>query len=222
MAGESDGTVRMYEWVDGRTGDVAIIPSTDTQVLAVASRGNRVFVAHGNHAIVVRDVATGQEIRRFATSSAPFSLALTPDGRLLAAGTYLGTVELWDIESGQKRGELKGERSVVTAIDISPGGTRLAAASRDGATRLWNVSGQSLATIAVRKPGATRVRFFPDGRRVAIGYEDGEVEIRDLEYFFRHAAGQTEYQLQLLTKAGESFPRSAEAVAWARSLLPRH
>jgi hypothetical protein len=64
------------------------------------------------------------------------------------------------------------------------------------------------------------VRFLPDGRRLAIGYEDGEVEIRDLHYFFRYAAGHTEYELRLFRDGGESFPRSGEVVAWSRGLAP--
>jgi hypothetical protein len=77
-------------------------------------------------------------------------------------------------------------------------------------------TGQWLATIGARKSGAERVRFV-DGRRLAIGYADGAIEVRDLDYFFRHAAGQAEYQLKLFRDRGEQFPRAGEALAWARS-----
>jgi hypothetical protein len=61
------------------------------------------------------------------------------------------------------------------------------------------------------------VRFL-DGRRLAIGYADGAVEVRDLDYLFRYAAGQTEYQLKLFGDRGVQFPRAAEVLAWARSV----
>jgi WD40 repeat protein len=87
--------------------------------------------------------------------------------------------------------------------------------------RLWDVAtGQWLATVAQRKAGAERNRFLPDGRRLAIGYQDGEVEIRDLYYYFRYAAGHADYQLRLLHAGGERFPLSGEGVAWSRRLLP--
>ena len=76
-------------------------------------------------------------------------------------------------------------------------------------------TGQWLATIAARKSGAERVRFL-DGRHLAIGYADGAVEVRDLDYFFRHAAGQAEYQLKLFQDRGEQFARAGEVLAWAR------
>jgi WD40 repeat protein len=168
----------------------------------------------------VRDSQTGREIRALQSSSAPFSLALTPDRRLLAVGTWLGTVDLWNAETGEKLTELKGPTAVVTGVDFSPDGTVLALSSRDGSTRLWDVAaGQWLATVASRRAGAERVRFVSDSWRLAIGYEDGEVEIRDLRYFFRHVAGNAEYQLRLLGGAGESFPRAAEAIVWSRQIL---
>jgi WD40 repeat protein len=105
-------------------------------------------------------------------------------------------------------------------LDFSPDGTLLAVSSRDGSTRLWDVAThQFLATIGSRVPGAEQVRFLPDGRRLAIGYADGVVEIRDVNYFFRHVAGSAEFQLNLLRKTGEIFPRADEVLAWSRGIL---
>jgi hypothetical protein len=56
-------------------------------------------------------------------------------------------------------------------------------------------------------------------RRLAIGYEDGEVEIRDLQYLFRYAVGHAEYELRLFHDAGESFDRSNEVLAWSRGII---
>jgi WD40 repeat protein len=168
----------------------------------------------------VRESQTGRQIRELQSSSAPFSLALTPDGRLLAVGTWLGSVDLWNAETGVKQTELKGPTAVVTGLDFSPDGALLALSSRDGSTRLWDVAtGQWLATVASRRVGAERVRFLSDAGRLAIGYEDGEVEIRDLRHFFRHVAGNAEYQLHLLRGAGEFFPRAEEVLAWSRLTL---
>jgi hypothetical protein len=40
-----------------------------------------------------------------------------------------------------------------------------------------------------------------------------------VNYFFRHVAGSTEYQLGLLRKTGERFPRADEVLAWSRGIL---
>jgi WD40 repeat protein len=115
--------------------------------------------------------------------------------------------------------DLKGQTAVIYSLDLSDDGALLASASRDGTTRLWDVSGQFLATVAVRRSGTTWARFFPDGRRLALGYEDGEVEVRDLDHFFRYAAGQTAYQLRLFGNVGESFPQADQVLAWGRTIL---
>ena len=220
VIGTSDGVLKIWDWADGTTSNPRSIKSHDSEVLALTSHGSRLIIAHRNTFIIIRDTADGREIRGLQPSASPFSVAVTPDGRLLAAGTWLGLVDLFDVDTGRKLQTLKGPTALVHAVDVSPDGSVLALASRDGSTRLWDIAAsQWLATVATRKPGAERLRFFPDGQRLAIGYEDGEVEVRDLRYFFRYAAGQAEYRLRLLRDAGESFPRAEEALAWSRGIL---
>jgi WD40 repeat protein/predicted Ser/Thr protein kinase len=222
VIGDIDGALTMWDWSDGMARNARRIepPSTPNEVLALASHGSRLFVAHRETLIIIRDAANGREIRRLQPTASPFSVAVTPDGRLLAAGTWPGIVDLWEIETGRKLHALKGPTALVTGLDFSADGGLLALSSRDGSTRLWAVAdGHWLATFASRRPGAERVRFFPDGRRLAIGYADGEVEIRDLPYFFRYAAGHAEYHLRRLSAAGESFPRANEALAWSRRFM---
>jgi WD40 repeat protein len=221
VVGESDGTLKIWEWSEvGGARNLRVIPPSGTEVLALASHGTRVFAAHRSQTVIARDVHAGDEIRRWRPSSSPFSLALTPEGRLLAAGTWLGAVDVWEAESGRPVASLKGQTALATSVDFSIDGSLLAVASRDGTTRLWDVAAsQSLATIAARRVGAERVRFLPGDRRLAIGYIDGLVEIRDLDYFFRHAAGNADYQLRLLRQGGELFPRADDVLAWSRRVL---
>jgi WD40 repeat protein len=219
VVGESDGTVRIWDWADGAVKNPRTLNLATSEVLVLATLGSRLFVAQGSHDLVIVDLSTGKPVRTLTTTAAPFSLVFTRDGRLLA-GTYVGMIDVWNLATGMKLVGLKGPNAIVYGMDISPDGTMLAGTSRDGTTRLWDMSGQSLATVGMsRAAGGTRVRFLPDGRRLAIGYDDGTVEIRDLDYFFRHAAGQAEYQLGLLRAAGETFPRAEEVLAWARATI---
>jgi WD40 repeat protein len=219
IVGLSSGEVRSWDWSDGRALNPRTLATGDGEVVALAVHGRTLHTAHGSRAIVMRDISTGREIRRMVGASVPFSIAVTPDGRILAAGTYLSATDLWDTQTGQRVAELKGQTAMIAGVDVSPDGTLIASASRDGSTRLWSVRGQLLTTVATRSFPAERVRFLPDRRRLAIVYADGEVEIRDLDYYFRYAAGQAEYQLRLLRQAGESFPRAHEVLAWSRRVL---
>jgi WD40 repeat protein/serine/threonine protein kinase len=222
VVGDVGGALRTWTWNGEQAVDPRDTPSTDTEVLALASRGGRLYVAHRKQAVVVRDIATSRELQRFAVPAAPFSIAVSPDERLVAAGTWVGSVNVWDARTAATVFELKGQTALINGLDFSPDGTLLVSSSRDGSTRLWDVAtGRWLATLASRPSGAEHVRFFPDGRHIAIGYQDGEVEIRDLDYYFRYVAGHTEYQLGLFRQAGESFPRAAEIRDWTRQQLAR-
>jgi WD40 repeat protein len=195
-------------------------PVLPNEVLAVTSHGSRLIVSHREQLVVIRDVASGREIRRLRTPASPFSLAVTPDGRLLAIGTWTGLVDIWDLDADRRLETLKGPSAIVTSLDVSADGRLLALSCRDGSTRLWDVTTrQWLATVATRRAGAERVQFFPDNRHLAIGYADGELEIRDLQYFFRYAAGQAAYRLQLLKTAGETPSRADEVIAWSQRFL---
>ncbi len=221
IAGLRTGEVRVWEWSDGRASAPRTLATSDGEVVGLAVHGSTLFVAHGDRAIVMRDLATGREIRRVQGASVPFAIAVTPDGRTLAAGTYLSAVDVWDTQTGRRLAELKGQTAMIASVDISPDGRLIASSSRDGSTRLWSIAGQFLATIGSRTVPAVRVRFLPGGRQMAIGYDDGEVEMRDLDYYFRYAAGQAEYQLRLRREAGEVFPRAHEVLTWSRRVLSR-
>jgi WD40 repeat protein len=220
VVGDVSGTLRTWDWNGERAVNPRETRSTDNEVLAITSRNNLLYVAHRKQALVVRDIETSREVRRWAVPAAPFSVALSPDARVVAVGTWLGAVNVWDTRTGAVLHELKGQTALINGLDFSPDGTLLVSSSRDGSTRLWDLrTGRWQATIASRASGAEHVRFFPDGRHIAIGYQDGEVEIRDLDYFFRYVAGHTEYQLGLFRQAGESFPRAADVVEWSRRQL---
>jgi eukaryotic-like serine/threonine-protein kinase len=214
-------TLKSWDWADG----IATNPremKVSGDVLALATDGIRIFVGRNTHFIEVLDVKTSQTIRELRTAAAVYSLALSPDNRLLAAGTFSGVVNIWEVESGRQLESLKGQTALVNGLDFSPDGTLLAVSSRDGSTRLWDVAThQFLATVATRVPGAEQLRFLPDGRRLAIGYADGVLELVDVNYYFRHVAGSAAFQLDLLRKTGELFPRAEEVLAWSRGILNR-
>jgi WD40 repeat protein len=68
------------------------------------------------------------------------SLALSPDGRMLAIGTSQGEVELHDVATGKEIGKLNGHRGNVTALAFSPDGRLLASGAADATVLLWDAA----------------------------------------------------------------------------------
>src|SRR5207248_6597331 len=60
------------------------------------------------------------------------AVALSPGGKLLAAGGQDGAVHMWDTASGRQVAVLRGPARQVDALAFSPAGGTLAAGSADG------------------------------------------------------------------------------------------
>src|SRR5207253_5574532 len=67
-----------------------------------------------------------------------FSVAFSPDGKVLATGSFDNTVKLWDFATGKELQTLKGHTSSIYGVAFSPDGSLLASGSQDKTIRLWN------------------------------------------------------------------------------------
>jgi WD40 repeat protein/serine/threonine protein kinase len=108
------------------------------------------------------------------------TLAISPDGHLLASGGADHTVRLWDLASRKSTHTLTAHRGAVHSIVFSPDGARLASGGADGKIVLWDVRQGRLAgtlTGYSRKP--SRLAFSPDGLVLAAGGADGAVYLWD-------------------------------------------
>ncbi len=90
-------------------------PTPAGKVYVTGNKSNQIFEV---------DLETWEVSRRFDdTSSAPYNLAATPDGRLLVATYKKGaSVGIWDLEAGKEVKRIRTLRSVPHGVVISPDG----------------------------------------------------------------------------------------------------
>ena len=92
--------------------------------------------------------------------SAVRSLAFSPDGSQLAAGTH-SLIRLWDADTGEEYGDLTGHKNLVHSLVYHPDGSRLFSASSDGSICVWDQTHEQVQVLNDQR--------FIDGMTMANG-----------------------------------------------------
>jgi WD40 repeat protein/transcriptional regulator with XRE-family HTH domain len=108
------------------------------------------------------------------------SVAVSPDGRSIAAGSNSGQVRLWREEGRVAHLTFQGHTDRVTSIAFSPDGRALATAGWEGTVKLWDVeSGALLWTTEDQRLPVISLAINPRGKLVSGSY-DGAIQMWDL------------------------------------------
>jgi len=113
-----------------------IVVSPDVKMIACGGMNERQIAFH--------DVATGKEVQllKGMTTRPVNALAFSVDGRVLAAGDGMdGSINLWEMATGQKFQTFEGHKGAISNIAFSADGTLLLSCSRDTTALAWDVTG---------------------------------------------------------------------------------
>ncbi|HVP22134.1 MAG TPA: NB-ARC domain-containing protein [Anaerolineaceae bacterium] len=129
---------------------------------------------------------------------AVMSIALSQDGRHLAAGTFEGAVRLWRVQDRQLIFVMERPVGPVWGLKISVDGQHMAIGWGDGRVSLCDVvNGKCLHMLTGHKAAVWSVAFSADGQRLVSGAVDGEMRLWDtasaecLKILTGHAGGVT-------------------------------
>ena len=150
--------------------------------VAFSADGSTLATVGDDMAVRLWDTADWQLRAMFdATPDTLSSVAFSPDGRLVAAGSHGGgSVEIWDTATKHLHSRLYRGMNDVWAIAFSPDGKTLAAGSTDNLITLWDVAaGSPRATLRGHDDGVVSLGFSVDGRILASSSRDGRVKLWD-------------------------------------------
>ncbi|MGA7329006.1 MAG: caspase family protein, partial [Rhodomicrobium sp.] len=157
--------------------------------ISFTADGNYLLSAGDDKVIRIWDWRAGKTLRTLRGQSevgyggAIYTIALSPDGRLLAVAGFIGStdegdrccgdIRLYSLETDQILTLLKGHESRVIELAFSPDGKYLISGAKDNSAIIWDVAS---AKLRQRLHGHTDaiygVGFSPDGKRAITGSFD--------------------------------------------------
>jgi len=127
-----------------------------------------------------KSIAMGTTFLTTKSAASIFTVAWSPNGKLLALGYADGSVQVRDAATGKIDFNVLGHSSHVWALAWSPDGKRLASASWDHTVQVWDAStGMSLLTYRGHSDLVLAVAWSPDGKRIASSGSDDTVQVWD-------------------------------------------
>ncbi|MBI5628636.1 MAG: pentapeptide repeat-containing protein, partial [Candidatus Rokubacteria bacterium] len=104
--------------------------------------------ARGHFGAAVDGARPETVVVQLGVSNAVSSVAFHPDGMLIAAGSWDGSIRIYDVPAGKLRRVLAGHGGPVHSVAWHPDGTKLASGSEDNTIRVWEASsGRALQTL---------------------------------------------------------------------------
>jgi eukaryotic-like serine/threonine-protein kinase len=174
LTGSFDQTARLWDVATGRPigepwhhsqriMDVAISP--DGQTAAIAGDGVGIPRGDGKGTVWLWDVASGQPKGTLPHDGKVWSLAFSPDSKMLLTGSADQAARLWDAATASLKGQPLRHQGAVRAVAFSPDGKAILTGSLDGTVRLWDAaSGQPLSKPLRHRAEVVAVTFSPNGR----------------------------------------------------------
>jgi WD40 repeat protein len=183
LSASADRSLRL--WDLGSSSELAVYqgPTNSIAEVVLFPGAERALTASFDGSVRTWELGRGRPVVRRTPhgGNAVISLALSPDGTLVASGSTDGQILLWRPATGEVVGQLTGHEGWVNNLAISADGERLVSAGYDGTVRLWSLEERrELARQTLDQERIFSTAFTPDGGRVLFGASDGVARVWDL------------------------------------------
>jgi WD40 repeat protein len=150
--------------------------------MAFSPDGGTLFAASSFHTVTVWDVPTRTVNQTLGGSTVhdDVPLALSPNGRYVAAGSWGNRFNVWDLEAEREVELLAGHRGLLLSLAFSPDGKTLASSAQDGKVQFWDPhSGKLKKTLTIGPAGGEirQLAFGPNGQYLVTANGNGTVYV---------------------------------------------
>jgi hypothetical protein len=150
-----EGDVRIYDINAGKTQDFGGVPTAD---------GVR------DKAVLVKEL--------LQTDDSILAIAVSADGKKLAAGGTDRLVRVWDLASGKLEHSIENHADWILGLAFTPDGKGLVSASRDKTAKVWDLANkESILTFPEHQNVVYAVSMLPDGKFGISAGEDGQIRV---------------------------------------------
>jgi WD40 repeat protein len=143
---------------------------------------NQLVTAGDSGAVIVWDIASRKEIVNFNSGGVSDALAVSPDGKYLAAGVAGGDIVVWNLSTRAYFKTLE-QFGAISSLQFSPDGKLLATGSSESLVALWNVADDSFSRVNYdlrTDSGVSSMEFSPKNDILAVGDSKGLVFLFDI------------------------------------------
>lgn len=180
----NDGVIRVWRIASGENQSVREL-AVCTHVprsIAFSPRAESPVIVTGSSdgAVQMWDVRTGAPTLLGYCDGVVWSVAFSPDGKLVAAESDDGTVRVWHLE-GRRLTTMQSFDRDIRSVAFSPDGRFVAACGADGRVRVAEAGANSMRELAALGDAARALAFSPDSSKIVLGSEDGHVRLCDVQ-----------------------------------------
>ncbi|GJD19102.1 WD-40 repeat protein [Rivularia sp. IAM M-261] len=170
-----------------------------------------------DYSLKVWDLETGVERFSLAGHTGPiYALAVTPDGRhiISAGGSQMsegcGTssnniLKVWDIQTGTELFTLKGHRSSVNTVVVTPDGKKIISASSDYTIKIWDLENRrELQTLEQDGYRINSLAISPNGQYLMSASASGTIKVLNIEQFTAESGWYQSTAIPVLSQSNVS------------------
>lgn len=180
VAGHNYDGIHVLDWKNRK--ELASLKITDAAIFDLQSHNNDLFVATGDGALTVVDIATMTIKARHALSEKS-ARTIAIGGGEIAVGYSDNFIRIFDLETYALKKQYAAHTNSVFALRYSPDGRFLLSGSRDARLKAWDIEGdyRLAEEVVAHMYAINSLSFSPNGKHFVTCSLDKSIKLWDAD-----------------------------------------